>query len=235
MAKCTAKSTRTGNPCQAPAIRGATVCRSHGGATKHVARKAIVRAELADWGLDDQVDDPGETLLRLVSQSRRRAEFYALLLQRAYDAADALREAVEAEKLVADTEGAEYETPAIQQAKHDLRSIFVNGGVAALIGHQWDATKDGLMYATGENIRALADLEMRERKLCADFAAKAIAAGIAERRVRVEEQQAAMVVRAVDAMLDQLGLDDAQRAQVPAIAERVFRDLATTTPEGLTA
>jgi len=45
------------------------------------------RAEIRAWGLGDVHFDPGEVLLRLVSQSSQWCELYAGLLQQAYDAA----------------------------------------------------------------------------------------------------------------------------------------------------
>lgn len=42
--RCRAHSSRTGEPCKNAALKGATVCRFHGGATKHV--KAAARARL---------------------------------------------------------------------------------------------------------------------------------------------------------------------------------------------
>lgn len=42
-ARCRAHSSRTGLPCGKPAIRGAVVCRSHGGAAPQVRAKAADR------------------------------------------------------------------------------------------------------------------------------------------------------------------------------------------------
>jgi hypothetical protein len=53
----------------------------HGGRAPQVRKKALVRAEIMAWGLNDEQVDPGETLLRLVAQSARRASHYAQLLQ----------------------------------------------------------------------------------------------------------------------------------------------------------
>jgi len=43
--KCTAHSSRTGLPCKHYAIKGGTVCRTHGGAAPQVKRKAAERIE----------------------------------------------------------------------------------------------------------------------------------------------------------------------------------------------
>jgi phage terminase small subunit len=43
--QCTAHSSRTGEPCRKFAIKGATVCRTHGGAVGRIKRKAAERVE----------------------------------------------------------------------------------------------------------------------------------------------------------------------------------------------
>jgi hypothetical protein len=47
MAQCTAHSSRTGEQCRAPAIRGGTVCVTHGGAAPQVKAKALERIQAA--------------------------------------------------------------------------------------------------------------------------------------------------------------------------------------------
>lgn len=240
MAKCTGrvpvkvdskiKRDKAGNrvtrPCKLNAIKGGTVCKSHGGGAKQVRAKAAVRAEVMAWGLGDTTVDPGDTLLRLVSQSAARADHYARLLEAAYDAAERLKTAVEAERLIvedldSDTdEDGNPEKPDVQRAKIDLQRIFNTGGVAALIGQQIDATKDGYLYATGEQIRGLAQLEAQERDRCAGFAAKAIAAGLAERQVRLAEKQAEIVIKAVEAALEAAGVPVADRGPAKIAAAR---------------
>jgi hypothetical protein len=73
--QCKAISKNSGKQCKRKAIPGGTVCRYHGGA-QQVKAKAAVRAELLGWGLGDSTVDPGEVLLRLVTQSAARAERY---------------------------------------------------------------------------------------------------------------------------------------------------------------
>jgi hypothetical protein len=131
--QCTAVSKQTGKQCKAKAIPGGTVCRWHGGAASQVKAKAAIRAEVLNWGLGDSHVDPGEVLLRLVTQSAARAEMYARLLQEAFDAAERLKQAHE--------EGANIEAlgdenaDTAETARCDLDRIFNTGGVAALVGN----------------------------------------------------------------------------------------------------
>jgi hypothetical protein len=96
--QCVATTSR-GERCKKWAVRGATVCRSHGAATSHIRAKAAVRAEVLDWGLGDTKVDPGEVLLRLVSQSAARVQLYSRLLEEAYQAAERLAQERVAEEL----------------------------------------------------------------------------------------------------------------------------------------
>jgi hypothetical protein len=73
--KCSAKN-KAGNPCGLWAMKGGFVCGKHGGRAPQVAAKAAVRAELSAWGVTDEKIDPGEQLLRLVTQSAARGDLY---------------------------------------------------------------------------------------------------------------------------------------------------------------
>jgi hypothetical protein len=78
--RCTAHKT-DGSRCGRWPSHGSTVCKVHGAGAPQVAAKAAVRAELMAWRLGDMLDDPGETLLRLLTQSRRRAEVLGMALE----------------------------------------------------------------------------------------------------------------------------------------------------------
>jgi hypothetical protein len=193
-----------------------------------------VRLEVARWGLDGPTElrDPGEVLLRLVTQSAARVELYSRLLGEAYEAAERLREAHQASTLVATPrdhsveDGQSVETPALQAARSDLERVFAVGGVGALIGVKRDADRFGRIYETEEAIRGLAQLEAAERDRCVSFATKAIAAGLAERQVRLAERQGALLAGAVRGILDDLGLSPEQQALVPAVVARHLRAVA---------
>lgn len=182
--QCSA-STRSGDRCRNNPIAGGTVCRMHGGANPKTAAKAAVRAEVAAWTLGQAVDDPGEVLLRLVTQSRIRADRYATLI---------------AEKV--DELGAS-----------SLEDI--------LIGDTMAMSMEGMSVKTGEYIRGLVQLENQERDRLATFATKAIAAGLAERQVRLAERQGALLAQVMVAVMTDpaLGFTDQQREAMPRAIE----------------
>lgn len=202
--------------CKSHAIRGGTVCRVHGGSAPQVRKAAAVRAELMRWTAGDPVDDPGETLLRLITQSRMRADLYAGLLEKAYDAAERLKNADDAGNAHLG-----------EDARRDLDEVLHTGGVSVLVGKTYGAAgKEGHIYATGEAIRGLARLEAEERDRCANFCRLAIAAGIAERQVRVAERLAGILQDVLVGALDDAGLSPEQRRAVMAGAGHRLRSVA---------
>ena len=216
--QCKAISKNSGKQCKRKAIPGGTVCRYHGGGAQQVKAKAAVRAELLGWGLGDTTVDPGEVLLRLVTQSAARAERYAMLLEEAYEAAERLKQSHDAGAQI-DAPGDELADTA-ETARRDLDRIFNTGGVAALVGNTYGAAKDVGVYVTGEAIRGLADLEAKERERCANFATKAVAAGLAERQVRLAERQGELLAQVIRGVLDELGLSAEQKQLVPEVVRR---------------
>lgn len=166
----------------------------HSGKTgKRAKAQGAVVVELSRWGLTDETVDPAETLLRLLAQSRRRADLYAELLQKAFD------------------------------GDPDFPAELGGAGLSALVGFKYALTRDGDPVAVEEATRGLAELEAAERDRCARFAKLALDAGIAERQVRLAEQQGAMVADVIDRVLAALGLSDEQRALVPTIVPRELR------------
>ena len=186
MKKCVGHRISDGQPCGRPPTHGATVCTSHGGSAPQVKRSALVRAEVAQWVLGDATDDPGTVLLRLITQSRRRADLYASLLEEAYEAAEVLG-------------STDWSLPK---------------GVAALIGHKHALDAQGNPVAIAEAIRGLVVLEAQERDRCVNFCTKAITAGLAERVVRMQEREASQAHEALMAGLDAAGITGALRAKV---------------------
>lgn len=141
--RCTGTN-RQGNRCGRAPVRGAMVCKLHGGAIPKVAAKARVRAELEDWGLTDSTTDidPVEIMLRLVSQSARRAEQYAAELERLVGEHDTLTEALTGESLIMDpqsgtlTKISEYTRSVVQLEAQErdrlgkFSKLCVDAGVA---------------------------------------------------------------------------------------------------------
>jgi hypothetical protein len=181
--RCTATTT-AGNPCKLNSIDGGVVCHKHGGAAPQVKAKADIRAEVMKWTLGDAVDDPGEILLRMITQSRIRVDGYSLLI----------------EEKVADGKekfGDDF----------TLESLLV-GSTFGEFGNK-----------TGEYIRGLVALEAQERDRLVGFAAKAIAAGLAERQVRMAERQGEMLAMVMTAIINDatLALSPAQRKSMPDV------------------
>lgn len=239
---------RGGELCGQPAIRGTDLCRLHSGKSVAKARaQGQVVVELQSWGLTDELEDPGTVLLRLVSQSSARVELYSSLLERAYRAAEGARQSREA-----DPNGISGADARLIRGDPDsgpenrleqVDDILAQGGVSALIGHKRAATDRGEIYNTEEALRALVVLEADERDRCANFATKAVAAGLAERQVRLAEAQGAVLGQGlrwlVEQMTGRLDLDAAQQTTVRELVADMFRQLsagtAPQTIEGNTA
>ncbi len=188
-----------GGYCTQWPVKGTKRCRTHPGKSLAKAKaEGMIVTELRNWGLGDTNVDPGEIMLRLVSQSAARVDFYSSLVQQAYAAAERLRQAEQPPQ----SDLLEAET-----ARLDLERIFNTGGVAALIGHTYAGTQTSGVIATGEKIRGLADLESQERDRLAGFCAKAVAAGLAERMVRQAEKYGAMVAAVLAGAATDLGHD----------------------------
>jgi hypothetical protein len=103
--RCSAVGVKSGKPCRAAAVNGATVCRMHGAQAPQVKAKAAVRAELMNWVLGEPKDDPAETLLRLITQSRHRADAYAAELGRASAQYETLQEALVGDSMITGMDG----------------------------------------------------------------------------------------------------------------------------------
>jgi hypothetical protein len=177
--KCS-RNRADGERCNANAVRGTEPlsCRRHAGKSLAKVRAEVaVREEVMSWGLGDIKTDPGELLLRLVTQAALRADAYARELARVVDEKDG-----------------------------DLKKALTGDSYTSG-GEMSDPVK------TGEYIRAITKLESDERDRAANFATKAVAAGLAERQVRLAERQAEMAAQFVHAVLDELGVGGTPQAQ----------------------
>jgi hypothetical protein len=180
-------------------VKGTKRCYRHAGKKLQQAKaEGAIVTELERWGLDGHstLVDPGELLLRLVTQSAWRVQKYSELLGRAHEAAES---------------GESFDDD-VRRAK-----------VGSLIGYRYGVDRDGNTFPIEEAIRGLVLLEAQERDRAAVFAAKAIAAGLAERQVRLAETQGTLIVSAIRAMMDELELTPAQQARVGEIVARNLR------------
>lgn len=173
---------RKGEQCTAWALHGSTCCNAHL-RNPDARANAKVRAELEMWTVGDVVDDPGEVLLKLVTQSRRRADRLATELH-----------------AIVDRHGGSL---------HD-----------ALVGNSYVTTADGDTVKVGEYVRGLAKLENEERDRCARFAERAVAAGLAERQVRLAERQGELLNTVLLGVLEELGMTEEQLDRVPDLIDR---------------
>lgn len=101
---CTGHS-KSGAPCKRPATAGAVVCAAHGARAPQVMAKAAIRAEVMRWSLQDVADDPGQVVLRLLTQARRRADMYGLELERIAGLHETLQDALVGDSLITGADG----------------------------------------------------------------------------------------------------------------------------------
>ena len=76
----------------------------------------------------------------------------------------------------------------------------------ALVAEVWISTEHDT-YKAGEYVRGLAKLEAEERDRCASFCAKAVAAGLVKKQTELAQIQGEMLVKALQAVLDQRRTD----------------------------
>lgn len=89
--QCTATAKTTGQRCQRPVVKGATVCRFHGGAARQVKAKATTRlqlanaeAEVARLGARRDIH-PAEALLELVHWTAGEVDYWRTRVQQLDD------------------------------------------------------------------------------------------------------------------------------------------------------
>lgn len=199
---------KNGKFCTNHPMHGMKHCRMHlRGRTAEAARvRARATVELQKWQVSPQPTnvDPDETILQLLAQSVARADLYAQKLHQAFEYGEKLqallRRQTDGETLT------DSETAELQKHRDRLDWIFTSGGISALIGHTWSSTPRGQRYATGEEIRALARIEIEERKLAGSFAKIASQRNIAERQIQLAAAQGAAIYAVVFASLRALGV-----------------------------
>ncbi|MFC0626148.1 hypothetical protein [Kribbella deserti] len=204
--ECTKQRKAGRGECHSIALTGTDKCRMHAGERSDVvkARAMAITAWSAIGG--DPTVEPGRIILSLLQMSWLRLHLYAQLL-----AAQADAEGWEPDNV--DDEGDEVE-------------FAVAGSTGGLIGHTFAPSKEGGRVVTGEAVRGLVLLEAQERDRCAKLAKTAHDMGIAEREVRLAEQQGELLAGVIKRVLGDLDLTVEQQQRVPAVVGQHLRAVA---------
>ncbi len=163
--RCTARSKRTGEPCQAYAIEGGTICAAHGGRAPQVKRKAAERLEPAaaeqavvTYGLPREID-PWQALLDEIARAQGHVDWLEAQIRQ-----------VAPDELV--------------RGEHQVRLTLYQ--------------------------------EQRAHLVRVNRAA--LAAGLADRQVRLAETQGHLIAQVLRSVIADLDLPASKAAEVPPIA-----------------
>ncbi len=117
----------------------------------------------------------------------------------------------------------------IDPARALLEELWRTAGHVAWLRNKIDEFGDDLLYLTEQGMkpRAFLDVYQAERRHLAKVASMALAAGVAERQVKIAEEQGALVAMAIKAILQDLGLTEEQQAQAPSIVRRHLSAIPT--------
>lgn len=194
--RCSAKR-RNGEGCGAWAVKGATVCRMHGGSSPQ-ARAAAARrvqeekAAKAAQRLAQPIEtDPSQALLDLVSSAAGEVAYWRARV----DEIQHRDEKRLTSGLTKITEGKD------RGGVTTLRTVET---IAAIEYRMWTAAQDRL----------------------AQYATAALRAGVEERRVRIAEDQGALVAQVIRRILDRLDLSEWQAEMVGSIVPEELRALS---------
>lgn len=194
--KCQAKRTN-GEPCKAWAIKGAKVCRVHGGSARQVRRKAVERvkeakaAEVAKLFVEAVDTTPGEALVDLVQWTAGEVIYWRREVARIAEDSP--------EKLTASL--ARVESGEKSDMYFQVKTVEVQAHIS---------------------YRMLTSAQERLAK----FSAMALKAGVEERRIKLAENQGELVVMAIRMILSDLALTPEQQERVPEIVPRALRFVA---------
>lgn len=189
--ECTRNRSKGRGTCHGTAIEGTASCRMHAGVRSEVAKAQgeAITAWSAAMGAEAQID-PASAVLGQLQVSWLRQRLYAEQLRRQVEEQGTATEELNADELP------------------------VGSG---LVGHTYAAGKDVGIFASGEAVRALVQLEASERDRVVKFAKTAHDMGIAERQTELAKAQADMLYVVVLAVLDRVGLSAEQRALAQSV------------------
>lgn len=181
---------RSGDPCRRSAMKGGTVCASHGG--KSPQAKAAAARRLAEQEAAKAVRlfaapvdiDPAAALVELVQWTAGEVAYWRTQVQQLAD-----------------------ETP----------EKLTWGVVREKVGGE----DYGTTLEAKPNVAYLMLTDAQDR--LAKYAAAALRAGVEERRVKLAEDQGALVAQVIRSILEQLNLTSEQQARVPEIVPAQLR------------
>ena len=194
--RCAAKR-RNGEGCGAWAVKGATVCRMHGGSSPQARQAAARRVQEEKAAKEAQrlaqpiETDPSQALLDLVSSAAGEVAYWRNRVDEIQDR-DEKRLTSGLTKI---TEGKD------RGGVTTLRTVET---VAAIEYRMWTAAQDRL----------------------AQYATAALRAGVEERRVRLDEDQGALVAQVIRRILDRLDLSEWQAEMVGSVVPEELRALS---------
>ncbi|MEU5596685.1 hypothetical protein [Streptomyces sp. NPDC020298] len=198
--RCWGRNKKSGKQCGAPAMTGQNVCRFHGGAAPQNLRAAEQRVTEA--------------------KARALVETYGRKI-----------ETTATEALLDEVQWTAGHVAYLRERVQEIEAGPVSGadGEHPLV---WGKTKKktgGEDFGTTEEAvpNVWLRLYQQERAHLVKVCAEAIKAGIEERRIKLAEQQGALVARAIKAILGDLQLTPDQEARVPEVVPRHLRALAS--------
>jgi len=206
--ECTKQRTKQRGDCHNLAVAGTATCRNHAGVSLEVA-KAQGQARITAWSAMQAMPglEPGRAVLAMLHMSWLRVHLYAALLEE--------QVVGEAEDVVGSWNGDADDDEVPRGVARQLSPA----GTAGLIGHTFAADKVAGIFASGEARRALVDLEAQERDRCVKFAKVAHDMGIAEREVKLAEQQGQLLAMVINNVLGDLSLTVEQQQLVPTVVQ----------------
>ena len=207
-AQCQAKSKRSGQRCKNPPVTGATVCRMHGGSAPQVRQVAVVRAARIEAEREAQrmvaragVDaDPIEHLLESLYRAAALVEVWGSMVAVLDDHAE--QEAMERDE-IRGTLGYHENT---DERDHDELRVVSHDRLLTLT-HRGESQ----VHPYVREYQAALERRARFAKLCID-------AGIAERQVKIAEEQGQLIAKAIRGILEELGVAD--RKETPGVVRK---------------
>lgn len=164
-------------------------------------QKMIGQARISAWSAmgkpaPGEAIEPGVAVLSLLQQSWLRAHFYSQMLRKQ-----------------------------VEETGPGLKEMLTIGDeevqASGLIGYRYGAAgKDGTIYATNEEVRALVSLEASERDRAVKYAKTAHDMGISDRLTAMAERWGDVVVAQIMLLMLDLELSPAQQLRVPDLVQK---------------